>query len=54
MFYTILWLVVWLLMDKTTFTFGTGGAFWSLIVAIIADIFVIGVWPNRARWFGRV
>lgn len=44
---------MWLLLGNATFTFGTGGAFWSLLVAIIADLFFIGVWPHRGQWFVR-
>lgn len=53
MWYTILWLIVWLLLGNSTFTFGTGGAFWALVVAIVADLFFVGFWPNRTTWFRR-
>lgn len=46
MVYTIIWLIVWLCSGATTFTFGTGGVFWALVVAILADIFWTGYW-NR-------
>lgn len=50
MFYTILWLVVWLIVGNTTFTFGTGGAFWALVVAIIADVLWVGY---GRKWYFR-
>lgn len=52
MFYTIIWLIVWLLLGNLSFTFGTGGAFWALVVAIIADIFTFG-YLRRAPWYVR-
>ena len=42
MFYTILWLIIWLLAGGSTLTFGSGGAFWALVVAVICDL----------TWFG--
>jgi hypothetical protein len=44
MLYTIIWLVVWLLLGNSTFTFGNGGAFWSLVIALIVDILWTGYW----------
>lgn len=37
MFYTILWLIVWLLQGANGFTFN-GPVFFALLVAIIADV----------------
>lgn len=50
MFYTIIWLIIWLVTGGTTFTFGTGGAFWGLVIAIIADVFYFG-FLRRQTWF---
>lgn len=52
MFYTIIWLIVWLLSGATTFTFGTGGAFWALLIVVVADIFYFG-FLRRQTWFVR-
>lgn len=49
--FTIFWLISWLLKGDTTFVFGSGGAFWALIVAIIADVFLIGGY--RTGWLIR-
>lgn len=50
MFYTVLWLILFLLMEKTSLAIGTM-PFWALVVAILSDLFFIGVWPRRATWF---
>lgn len=41
MFYTILWLIVWLLTGAASFSFSSP-VFWSLIVALVADALVHG------------
>lgn len=41
MFYTILWLIIWLIGGATGFTFGSP-VFWSFIVALVADLFIHG------------
>ena len=51
MWLTAIWLVMWLLLGNLTFTFGSGGAFWALVVAIIYDFFWNGYW-NRG-WVRR-
>lgn len=50
MFYTIFWIIMWLLLGKTTFTFGTGTEFWALIVAVLADVLYVG-WGRK--WINR-
>lgn len=39
MWLTPIWLVVWLITGGTTFTFGNGGAFWGLVIALAYDLF---------------
>ena len=41
MFYTIIWLIVFLVLEKSSLAIGTL-PFWGLVVAIIADILWVG------------
>ena len=41
MFYTLIWLIMWLLLGANGFTFGNP-VFWSFIVALIADLIIHG------------
>jgi len=47
MFYTILWLIIWLLIGAPGFSFSTP-IFWSFIIAILADALIHG-WPYIIR-----
>jgi hypothetical protein len=46
MYYTILWLIIWLLTGAGGFSFNSP-VFWSLIVAVVADIFLKGFFRGR-------
>lgn len=47
MFYTILWFIIWLLLETPALALGTA-PFWALIVAILADILIRSpYWPWR-------
>jgi len=48
MLYLGIWAVVALLLGHLTFTFGSGGVFWSFIVALVLDIFWNGYY--RPIW----
>lgn len=47
MFYTILWVIIWLMGGAPALAFGTP-VFWALVVALLIDIFWYGFWPRRA------
>lgn len=47
MFYTIFWLILYLVADAPSINF-TSPIFWSLIVALLADLFIRG-WPYIVR-----
>ena len=49
MLYTIFWLIMWLLLGESTFTFGEGGAFFALVIAVLADI----LYGYHTRWWVR-
>lgn len=47
MFYTLIWLIIWLMAGAPAFSFSSP-VFWSFIVALLADIFIHG-WPYFRR-----
>lgn len=52
MLYTIFWLVMFLLLEKTSLSIGTL-PFWGLVVAVLADLFYFGYRGWGAGWFKR-
>ena len=41
MFYTVIWLIMWLLLGAQGFSLGSG-VFWSFIVALVCDLVIHG------------
>jgi hypothetical protein len=49
MFYTILFVILWLMSGGAALAIGTP-VFWALIVAVLADIFAFG-YLRRQAWY---